>query len=207
MTTLLIARHGNTFDKGDIVCRVGARTDLPLSSSGREQAIQLGDYLKKNYPSIAVVFTSELQRTIQTAQTALTVMQSTTSIVHSRLFNEIDYGPDEGKPESIVVERIGHQALTAWEQQCILPSGWHVDIPQLKIQWQAFGSDIVNQYPQQTVLVVTSNGVARFAKTLLDSVDWSVENKLATGALSCLSYLDGKWHLTYWNRHLANSLK
>jgi len=35
---LFIVRHGNTFDPGDTVTRVGARTDLPLSSSGRAQA-------------------------------------------------------------------------------------------------------------------------------------------------------------------------
>ena len=28
MTRLLIARHGNTFDKGDVLLRVGKRTDL-----------------------------------------------------------------------------------------------------------------------------------------------------------------------------------
>ena len=38
MTTLIIARHGNTFDKGDIPTRVGARTDLPLVEKGRAQA-------------------------------------------------------------------------------------------------------------------------------------------------------------------------
>jgi transcriptional regulator GlxA family with amidase domain len=31
MTTLIIARHGNTFEDGETPRRVGARTDLPLS--------------------------------------------------------------------------------------------------------------------------------------------------------------------------------
>jgi len=38
MSRIVICRHGNTFDKGEIVTRVGARTDLPLSTSGRTQA-------------------------------------------------------------------------------------------------------------------------------------------------------------------------
>ena len=38
MTSILICRHCNTFDKGDIIRRVGARTHLPLSLSGRAQA-------------------------------------------------------------------------------------------------------------------------------------------------------------------------
>ncbi|HAO37083.1 MAG TPA: histidine phosphatase family protein, partial [Hyphomonas sp.] len=38
MARLIIVRHGNTFDKGDTVTRVGGRTDLPLSASGLAQA-------------------------------------------------------------------------------------------------------------------------------------------------------------------------
>ena len=34
MARVIICRHGNTFDKGDLVRRVGARTDLALSKSG-----------------------------------------------------------------------------------------------------------------------------------------------------------------------------
>ena len=38
LVDIYIVRHGNTFDKGDVVTRVGARTDLGLSSSGQTQA-------------------------------------------------------------------------------------------------------------------------------------------------------------------------
>ena len=42
---LLLARHGNTFNKGDKIVWVGARTDLPLTAKGREQALALGQAL------------------------------------------------------------------------------------------------------------------------------------------------------------------
>ena len=42
---LLLARHGNTFEPSDKVVWVGARTDLPLTSMGREQAAALGEGL------------------------------------------------------------------------------------------------------------------------------------------------------------------
>jgi len=47
MTIMLIARHGNNFDPGQTAVRVGIRTNLPLSASGRQQAINLGNYLKR----------------------------------------------------------------------------------------------------------------------------------------------------------------
>ena len=41
MARLFVVRHGNTFDTGDVVTRVGGRTDLPLSKSGKAQAEKL----------------------------------------------------------------------------------------------------------------------------------------------------------------------
>ena len=67
-TTLIVARHGNTFSPGDVVTRVGARTDMPLSTSGLEQGWKLGLYLRDNDLLPDVVFTSALQRTQQTAE-------------------------------------------------------------------------------------------------------------------------------------------
>ena len=46
---IYIVRHGNTFDPGDTLLRVGARTDLALSVSGCEQADRLGrHFLEKD---------------------------------------------------------------------------------------------------------------------------------------------------------------
>ena len=48
MITLVIARHGNTFESGETPRRVGARTDLPLTEKGRQQAQAIGHYLKEH---------------------------------------------------------------------------------------------------------------------------------------------------------------
>ncbi|MEO1406790.1 MAG: histidine phosphatase family protein, partial [Pseudomonadota bacterium] len=72
MTDIYIVRHGNTFDKGDIVTRVGARTDLPLSSSGEAQADRLATHFRDIAPNgFTAAYCSELQRTRQTAETIL----------------------------------------------------------------------------------------------------------------------------------------
>ena len=72
MTDIYIVRHGNTFDKGDVVTRVGARTDLPLSSSGRAQAEKLAAHFREVAPQgFSAAYCSPLQRTRQTAETIL----------------------------------------------------------------------------------------------------------------------------------------
>jgi len=68
MTTLIIARHGNTFGPADTVTYVGAGTDLPLVDSGKAQAQKLGLYLKSNRFIPDVVYASALKRAQKKSQ-------------------------------------------------------------------------------------------------------------------------------------------
>ena len=198
MTRLIIARHGNTFGPGDTPTRVGARTDLPLVASGIEQAHHIGTYFKHHQITPDVVYTSELKRTQQTAEHA----GLATSITQLACFNEIDYGPDENKPEPDVIARIGTQALDAWNQDAVVPAGWLVD-PQAIIQsWLDFGLMLQTKHAGQTIFVVTSNGTARFAPYLTGDFNGfckAYSIKLKTGALASFSYINNTWTLDNWN--------
>lgn len=200
MTKLLIARHGNTFDKGDVLLRVGKRTDLPLSISGKEQAEKLGHYLAKEYPQVDKAYSSNLIRTKDTAKIALKIMgMGHISVTASDIFDEIDYGVDEGKTEEAVISRLGIEALKKWDEQAIAPEGWLVNVKQIKENWFKFADSIKTS--NEIILVVTSNGTARFAPYILDNPDeFRASNniKLATGSISCFAFKDGKWIAQYW---------
>lgn len=193
VTTLLIARHGNTFDLGETILRVGKRTDLPLSRSGIEQAKRLGVFLNQHYPVIDRVLVSQLQRTQQTARYALAHHPLE---VHPFL-DEIDYGIDDGKPESAVIARVGARALKAWEEKGIPPADWPVD-PEMIIQgWKVFAESQAKQ--GGVALLVTSNGIARFAPSLLADPSPIVSLKMNTGAISAFECVGNEWRLLYWN--------
>jgi 2,3-bisphosphoglycerate-dependent phosphoglycerate mutase len=204
MLTLLIARHGNTFDKGDTLLRVGKRTDLPLSTSGEIQARTLGDYLIADYQNIDAVYCSNLSRTQQTAQLALEKFKQAPQLHISDFLDEIDYGPDEGKPEADVVIRIGEDALKQWEEKAIAPEGWIVSPQKIINDWKSFADSLIKQYPQpKTVVVVTSNGIARFSPHIADDFETFAQQnkiKMATGAISQFSFEDGIWQINYWNK-------
>ncbi len=191
MLQLLIARHGNTFDNGETVLRVGCGTDLPLSLSGQQQAKNLGQYLLQHHPNITAVFTSHLKRTIETAEIALQQMNTNLTIQQSALFDEVDYGPDEGKPESEVIARIGTKALQQWEQDNIVPDGWHIEPQAISSGWLEFGKQLQQQYVEGLILIVTSNGIARFAP--------GHAVKLKTGAVSLLCFDGDAWRAEYTN--------
>jgi probable phosphoglycerate mutase len=202
-TRLLIARHGNTFGPGDIVRRVGT-TDLPLVLSGLIQARQLGLYLKSHALTPDLIITSQLKRAIQTAEEAQIAMGTHLPIQSIAGFNEIDYGLDENKPEIDVIARIGQRALQAWEADATVPDGWQVD-PALMIKhWQDFAHTLASTHMGKTILIVTSNGIARFAPHITgDFKAFSQQHgiKLATGAFGLFetSSASDSWRCLQWN--------
>lgn len=202
-TRLLIARHGNTFGPNDIVRRVGV-TDLPLVESGVYQGERLGAYLKAQQWIPDHIFTSCLQRTIQTATAAQQTMHIKISMEPLDIFNEIDYGVDENQPEKEVVARLGEAALAAWEKEAIVPDGWRVDPAVIIKNWFEFAKMLLQQYEGRTVLVVTSNGIARFLPYLTGNFSEFCDTygiKLATGAVGLFEYEQHGliWRCKQWN--------
>jgi len=201
LTKIFIARHGNTFSSNQTVLRVGRRTDIPLSDSGMKQALKLGNYFKSELIDFAAVYTSKLQRTIETANIILQNLGTNISPITEKIFDEIDYGPDEGKSESEVVARLGREALLDWDKIAKVPTGWQVNVDDIKQAWCDFVAVCRRDFPTENVLVVTSNGIARFAPIVTGKFDEFLATnscKLATGAVACLEYKN-TWQVKFWN--------
>ena len=129
-------RHGNTFDKGETVTRVGGRTDLPLVASGRAQGEALGRHFAALGISFAAAFCSPLARTRQSAELILAQTGNDIEPAREAFLTEIDYGPDENVAEEKVLARIGEDAMRAWEEDSRVPQGWIVDKPAIHSGWK-----------------------------------------------------------------------
>ncbi len=202
MTTLIIARHGNTFETSAAARRVGARTDIPLVEKGREQARAIGRYLKDNRLIPDVVYSSALQRAQETAKIAVKESGVSNPVFTLDIFNEIDYGPDENKPEQDVIARIGAAAIENWDKHGIMPPGWNADADDIIQNWKNFAETARAHDDNETILVVTSNGIARFAPHItgdFEAFRAAHSLKMSTGALSVFQYSGGKWGLKGWN--------
>ena len=182
---LYIVRHGNTFDPGDTVTRVGARTDLPLSRSGRLQAQALSAHFKET--PFAEALTSPLRRTRETAETILAARAAPPPLEIADFLREIDYGPDENRTESDVIARIGETSIRAWDDNATPPPGWKVDPEALVSAWKALFERLCRIPPDGRVLAVTSNGIARFALRAADEVPADTALKLKTGAYGVIT--------------------
>lgn len=200
-TRIIIARHGNTFTKEQTPLRVGARTDLPLVET--ERGTNIGKYLKMNAFCPVAVFAAPLHRTMETARLAIAAMDKDIPLIEDKRFVEIDYGPDEAKTEEEVIARIGQQAIDDWNSKAIVPDGWKVSVNAIIKAWHDFAAEIEDKYKNKTVMVVSSNGIIRFAPHLTGNFKKFAEQfdiKVGTGGVCILEKEDGDkhWKVKSW---------
>lgn len=221
MKKLIIVRHGNTFTPSQIPTRAGCHTDLPLVEE--QLSKNIGDYLNQKNIIVHQVFAAPLQRTMQTAQLIIEELPQKISIKPLSSFTEVDYGPDENKTEDIVIERLGKKYLNKqnilhptkeeiiqagnmiidkWNTQAIVPFDWCVDVKKIITNWQNFVREIQDD---ETILVVTSNGIIRFAPHILSNSQYEEfiqreSIKVKTGSISIFENKGSQWECSLWNK-------
>ncbi len=201
-TRIIIARHGNTFTKDQTPTRVGGRTDLDLVES--ERGTNLGLYLKKFDLVPDMVYAAPLKRTTKTAKLAIEAIGKDIPFELDDSFVEIDYGPDENKTEDEVIARIGQEAIDKWNESAIVPDGWKVSVEGIIDAWNNFAAKVEKKFKNKTVMVVSSNGIIRFAPYLTgDFEGFCLEHdiKVGTGNVCVFEKEEGDkhWKCTAWN--------
>ncbi len=88
---IYIIRHGRTRQNKEK--RLQGRSDLPLDETGMKQAAALGESFRANGIVFDLVYSSPLQRAVQTAR--LAAGEDVQILTDERLI-EMDYGPYEG---------------------------------------------------------------------------------------------------------------
>lgn len=196
--TLTIVRHGDTFAPGEAPRRIGARTDVPLVASGEAQARALGAAFAGEGVGFDRVLVSPLRRTWSTAELILDALAGSAPIEGCDWLAEIDHGPDEDQPEAQVVARVGAESLARWDRALVAPPGWLVNAPARLAGWRG-----LLEGAQGRVLLVTSNGAARFVfgadASLAGQAEALPSLKLMTGAWGRLVREADGWRVAAWD--------
>jgi probable phosphoglycerate mutase len=154
--------------------------------------------LKKFNITPTKVYSSPLKRTKQTAEIILSTLGLDLPIVQDEIFSEIDYGADENKSEAEVISRIGKGAIEVWDKFAIPPEGWIVDPQEIISSLQKFAKNIKDD---ESVLVVSSNGIIRFAPYILEDYENVIKNiklKVATGGVCIFRDQGDGWQILEW---------
>jgi probable phosphoglycerate mutase len=204
---LLLARHGNTFNKGDKAVWVGARTDLPLTAKGHEQAQALGQALAPFAPRIKRVISGPLLRTREAASIAAEKAGLQPSIEIDQRLREIDYGLWEAKSSEEIEALGGGVELDAWNKTGAWPQapGWTPAAETIAANVAALAAECAAGLDEgDAALAVTSNGILKFFLKLVpgafESMAASGALKVATGHCCVLRHSSRGWEVLAWDR-------
>jgi broad specificity phosphatase PhoE len=160
---LILVRHGNTFEAGQVCTHVGARTDLSLTTEGREQAKRVGHYLSSQGIQPTAIYAGKLKRQIETSL----IIGETLNVSHLHLnepaLTEVDFGLWEGLTTEAITKR-WKKEYEDWSKGGIWPEGIFegtLDAHLNEINnWIAH---LRSDYkPGESIVGVTSNGIIRY---------------------------------------------
>ena len=193
---IIFLRHGNTFESNTLPVQVGAKTNLPLTEKGRQQAEAAGTYLKNNQLIPDQIYTGPLKRHLESADILASHFKA--PVICSSALNEIDYGQWEGKNQEEIIKK-WPEAYQAWSSQAIWPSDIF-DAQHHLYSHQASLKNWLNELSKNTeatstVLAITSNGLLKILLTLIPKLSLtlfeshSFDNyKVKTGGICIVEY-------------------
>jgi probable phosphoglycerate mutase len=203
---LLLARHGNTFEAGGRVVWVGARTDLPLTAKGREQAQALAAALQAVKPRIERVISGPLKRTCEHAEIVAHSLGLEVAVTIDERLREIDYGLWEGKSSEEIRALGGEPELRAWNERGEWPRSPQWAPPPETIEANAVGlaCELAAALPgERAALLVTSNGILKFFLKLVPGAFEEMAArgalKAATGNCCALRHSQRGWQVAFWD--------
>jgi probable phosphoglycerate mutase len=176
MTTILLARHGETDWNSER--RWQGHEDRPLNDIGRAQARALADSLADQ--EIDVVYSSDLVRAHETAQ-----------IVADRLglpvevdagLREVDVGDWSGRAQS-EIEAIDPEGFRRWQQG---GKGWSggESYEEMGERVVAAVLRLAARHPGQTLLLVTHGGSIRACRATAAGLDYAASRGGAIGSMA-----------------------
>ncbi len=201
MRRLLLVRHGNTFEDGEVPTRVGARSDLPLTQKGVAQAQTFAAAARGAGLCLGPFLAGPLQRTRDFVAHGFDVAPT----IDMRLC-EIDYGDWEGLTDAAIAARVGSAMLEDWNRRCVWPHGqnWAPDEAALAGGAASLAQELAPGSPRCVPVLASSQGVLRyFAK--LDAAFFAQaqrDGKLGVGTGSCCGVRvasSGALFVDFWN--------
>jgi probable phosphoglycerate mutase len=204
---LLLARHGNTFEASEKAVWVGARTDLPLTAKGREQAQALAAALQLAPLCIERVISGPLKRTREHAEIVTHSLGFEVAVTVDERLREIDYGLWEGKSSGEIRALGGENELKAWNERGEWPRSprWTPPPETIAANTAELAGELAAALqPQSAALLVSSNGILKFFLKLVPGAFEEMARhgslKVATGNCCALRHSERGWQMAFWNR-------
>ena len=202
MTTLIIARHGNTFEAHETPRIVGAHEDLALTQKGEEQAQAVGDAIKESGIVLKTIVSGPLIRTRRFAEIIAERIEFAGGVQIDERLRELDFGAWSGLSDDDVAARFGQAALDDWRKhgRPHAAAHWAPGEDEIRSNLQSLAAELASGEP---ALCVTSNGILRYAMEL-DPAAFTDQGKdggfrVKTGRVCAFRRDAGQLRLIFWD--------
>lgn len=111
---LILLRHGQSV--WNLENRFTGWTDVGLSETGVQEALQAGKDLKATNLTVDVVFTSVLKRAIETFELANKTLNLNVPVYRSWKLNERHYGALQGLNKAETAQKYGDEQVKLWRR-------------------------------------------------------------------------------------------
>ena len=199
-TRVVLIRHGETEWNRDR--RIQGQTDTPLSALGRQQALAIGQRLKRE--RFTAIYASDLQRAWDTAQAigqaALAERPDAVQPVADRRLREMDFGEWEGKTSAEIAASHpeAHARSKHRDADFRIPGG--ESFRDLYERTVDAVTSLVDAHPGGTLCVVAHGGILdmMYRHTHAIALDQPRVFSLYNAAYNCLEHGDGRFRLEVW---------
>lgn len=153
-------RHGQTnYNKNDLIL---GTTDIELNETGLKQARELAEKIKKSGIKIDIIITSPMKRSFRTAE-IISEVNSIEMLTDDRL-REWNYGEYEGKhrlTEGFAENKVNFGVRMGRIGESLL-----------MLTHRVYSSldDIIKNYKDKTVLIVSHGGICRVIETYFNDM-------------------------------------
>ena len=114
MATLVLVRHGQS--QWNLENRFTGWIDVPLTETGRAEALKAGELIKAQGIKFQIAYTSVLIRAIHTLEIILAVLKQEIPIVKDQALNERHYGQLQGMNKDEMRKKFGEEQVKIWRR-------------------------------------------------------------------------------------------
>ncbi len=189
MTTILLARHGETDWNSER--RWQGWADQPLNDVGRAQASELGASLAGR--TIDAIYSSDLRRAAETARIVAETLGLPVTV--DRGLREVDVGDWSGRVHS-EIEGVDPEGYERWQNG---GKGWNGGESYEQMGARVLGAilRIARAHPGQTLLIVTHGGSIRACRATAAGVSYATSRTFTIPSMgNCevteLAIVDGR---------------
>ena len=165
MHKLILLRHGQS--QWNLENRFTGWKDIALSNKGKQEAKNAGKLMSKHNISIDLIFSSVLQRAIQTAKLAILEMnlkklwneKNELIMIKDQALNERDYGDLVGLNKQETANKFGKEQVHIWRRSFEIPPPGGESLKNVVERVKPyFGYKIAPELKKQKNILISAHG-------------------------------------------------